>query len=254
MDPQASRAEQVLALLHWVHGNGDTAKNEQFFAFRRLGATAVQILDRGGDCADKSRLLTSLLHEIGISASAALCFDAHSGLPAHTLVEARTGPATYMLVDPSFDLYFPTPDDTGYYDLLDLRHDPGIVARRVAALRSQRPLGPNTLPYYLRASASYGTASTFHWNKNAALRWLHDRLRSILGENVDRLPRPILMETPKLTLAAVGFVTGTLAAMALVGMIRSRRRGIVSSRSHVRAPAHGFTRDTPAGNRAGCIR
>lgn len=238
-DAQASRAEQVLALLHWVHRNGDTAKNEEFFAFRRLGATAVQVLDRGGDCADKSRLLTSLLREAGIPASVALCFDARSGFPAHTLVEARTGPDTYMLVDPAFDLYFPKPDNAGYYDLLDLRRDPGIVTRRVAALRSQRPPGPSALPYYLRASASYGTASTINWNKNAALRWLHDRLRSILGENVDRLPRPVLMEEPKLALATLGFVIGALVAL---GLAWRRRRSMVSSRSQRAAAASDVAR------------
>lgn len=223
VDQQIAPSQQVLALLHWVHQNGGTARNQDYFVLPRLRATAVQVLQGGGDCADKSRLLASLLREVGIPSSMAMCFDAGSGMPVHTLVEARTGPGSYMLVDPAYDLYFPKPDGRSYYDLLDLRRDPVILTRRVAALRSEMPPGNNSLPFYLRASAPYETASTVNWNRNTLLSWCHDWLQSWLGDAVYRIPRPVILEAPKLFLATACLLMGASIGIGL-GLLSWRRR------------------------------
>jgi len=207
----APPAQRVLALLHWVHALEGTRRNERYFGWRRLRATPVQVLSDGGDCADKSRLLAAALRESGIPATMALCLDRPGGTPAHTLVEATIGPGEYMVVDPAFDLYLPREDGSGTYDLLDLRREPELVDRRVAAVRAALPPQKRPASFYLRSAAAYDTAMTLNWNKNRVMRWLHDALKSSYGEQMYRVPRPRFLEEPKLAVAASGLLFACLA-------------------------------------------
>lgn len=194
-------AQRVVRLVDWLHDRVGSERNTAFFGWRGLGATAAQVLRQGGDCADKSRLLCALLREVDISATPALCFDADSGEPTHTVVEARLGPDRYMVADPAFGLYFPTPDLGGFHDLLDIRRDAGIVDRRVEELYALLPGAGEHDRYYLRSSASYGRASTFNWDRNWLTRAALPVFRGLLGDYIYRVPRPGVLEEPKLWVA-----------------------------------------------------
>ena len=220
-----SPAQRVLALLHWVHENGGTGQNESFFVLPELRATPLQVLETGGDCADKSRLLCALLREVEIPATAAMCFDAPSGMPTHTIVEAQPEEGVYMVVDPAYDLYFPRDDPPGYYDLLGLRRDPDLVSRRVAELFSAGPPGNEAELYYLRPSTTYAYVSTINWNKNGLLRLVQRPLRRWYGDEVYRLPRPVLLEEPKLFVAAATLLPGLVSLLILGGAAYAKRHG-----------------------------
>ncbi len=204
-----SDSDRVLLLLDWVWRRGGTARNEDYFLFPAQRATPRQVMAKGGDCADKSRLLCALLREIGLSASPALCFDARSGTPAHTIMEARLNDGSLMAVDPAFNLYFPREAGEGFYGLLDLRRDRGIVDRRVASLLRQGHRGNDV--YYLRSSADYGTARTMNWERNVVTRAVFPFLKLIWGNEAYRLPRPVLLEEPQWNLALLA-LAGALAA------------------------------------------
>ncbi len=233
--------QKVLTLLHWVNEHGATARNDAYFVFRRMRATPIQVLNAGGDCADKSRLLTALLHEVGIAATMAMSYHAQSGRPAHTFVEARIGEQAYMAVDPAYDLYFPKPDsishrlETGatlaYYDLLDLRRDAGILSRRVDQLRAASSYAPEVQDYYLRPSVEYVSASSINWNKNTLTRLVHFGLHSVCGDAVYRFPRPLVLEEPRLFVALVCLIPGGISLFALgcVGWAdrRNARRAVL---------------------------
>ena len=234
-----SPAQRVLGLLHWVHENGGTGENESFFVWPRLRAMPLQILEAGGDCADKSRLLSALLREVEIPATAAMCFDAPSGMPTHTIVEAQPEEGVYMVVDPAYDLYFPRDDAPGYYDLLDLRRDPDLVARRVAELRTQPVPHSEAGLYYLRPSTTYAYVSTINWNKNACLRFVQRQLQRWYGDEVYRLPRPVLLEEPKLFVAAASLLPAVFSLLILGGAAYATRHRRLHSKLSRRQLAAG---------------
>ncbi len=234
-----SPAEGVLGLLHWVHQNAGTRRNESFFMLRRLRATPLQVLETGGDCADKSRLLCDLLREVGIPATAAMCFDAPSGIPTHTIVEAQPAEGVYMVVDPAYDLYFPRADSPGYHDLLDLRRNPDLVSRRVAGRCAAPPPASAAEFYYLRPSTTYAYVSTINWNKNGLLRLAQRQLRRWYGDEVYRLPRPILLEEPKLFVAAASLLPGVVSLLILGRAAYAKRHGRLHSERSRRRIAPG---------------
>ena len=210
-DPQ----ERVLALLDWVHSETGTAKNASFFLLPHLGATPWQVLESGGDCADKSRLLSSMLRQLDIPATMAMCINPQTSKPSHTVVEARIGPNEYMVVDPAFDLAFPRPGRTGYYGLLELRKDPAILHRRLEELAAALPR-THPLHSYNRTAAVYDRAMTINWGKNSLTGLVHDVLMTRLGDGIYRLPRPLLLEEPKLFVGTSALMCGALLVLAAV--------------------------------------
>ena len=217
-------SQRVLALLDWVYHNRGFHENNRYFLLPQLRATPMQIVDGGGDCADKSRLLSALLREVGIASTMLMCFDPRTGAPTHTVVEARIEDGAFMVVDPVYRLWFPRPDGRGYYDLLDLRRDPDILNRRLDDLLAfAAPRNP--LHSYNRRSAVYDLATAINWNKNVVTRFLHDRIRDVKGDAVCRIPRPILLEEPKLFVALAMIVLGTVCcAFALAIRTPGHRR------------------------------
>lgn len=219
----SSAEDKVLALLHRVHRISETRKNSGFFILPRQRATPIQVLRGGGDCADKSRLLSSLLREVGIPATMVMCFDPQTHMPSHTFVEAQLGSGVHMVVDPAYDLYFPK-HGSGYYGLLDLRRDPSILPRRLDALCSVLP-STEPVHQYNRKQAAYDEAGSINWDRNAMTRFARLLLSPRLGENLYCLPRPIPLEEPKLFVAVNCFVLG-MVVLLIPGMTArfTRRR------------------------------
>jgi len=73
--------EKVLALANWVQQNKGTRENDDYFILRSLRATPLQVLQGGGDCADKSRLLWAMLREVGLHSTMVMCFHRQTGVP-----------------------------------------------------------------------------------------------------------------------------------------------------------------------------
>ena len=221
-----SPSERVLALLHFVSGIAGTRQNQDYFLWPGLRATPAQVLEAGGDCADRSRLLSALLREVGISATPAMCFDKKSGVPSHTLVEAEPAEGVYMIVDPVYDLYFPKPDGPGYYSLLDLRRDSDIVTRRVDELCARSPPAREADRYYMRAFSGYHGVATINWKGSSLARLVHDGLKARMGEEIYRIPRPAVLEEPKLSVGTACLLPGVVLLPVFGGaaLVRGRRR------------------------------
>ena len=216
-------SDKVLALTHWVHGQGDSHCNRRFFVVPALRATPLQVLEAGGDCADKSRLTWALLRALEIPSTVAMCFDRAGGVPAHTLVEARVEAGGWMVVDPAFDLFFPRPDGRGYSGLRDLRADPDIVPRRVEELWIQLGYTQPADRYYLRARAAYDQTATINWCGTRLGRLLRPAATWWFGEDLPFVPRPAVLEEPKLAVA-IALLAVSLSALGLaVTLGRSRR-------------------------------
>ena len=199
--------ETVIHLMDWVHHNLGTRRNGGHFLFSSLGPTPVQVMRGGGDCADKSRLLCALLREVGVSATPAMSFDPKTGAAVHTIVEAEPVKGQRMIVDPSYNLFFPQADGSGYHDLLDLRRDPAIVQRRVNGLSRNSPIPREADKYYLASFSGYHDVSTINWGKGPAYAAVRDILYGWMGEEVYIVHRPFLMERPKL-IVSLGFLFG----------------------------------------------
>ena len=218
-----SPADRVIALLHWVYGNQSTKENPRYFLFPRLRATPCQVLETGGDCADKSRLLSAMLREVGIPASMAMCFDPRTGHSTHTIVVAVIAPGTDMVVDPVYDIFFPRPEQRGYYGLLDLRRDATILPHRLDTLCAERPRS-HPIHYYNRVSAAYSHASCLNWERNGLTRILGDFLVRNDGDALYTIARPVVLEEPKLFASLAAAFLGIGAGLTYAGMARSALR------------------------------
>jgi transglutaminase-like putative cysteine protease len=77
----ASDSEKVISLARWVQSIEGTRENDGFFLIRKWRATPMQVVQKGGDCADKSRLLWAMLREIGIRSTMVMCFHRETRQP-----------------------------------------------------------------------------------------------------------------------------------------------------------------------------
>jgi len=232
--------DRVIALLHWVYGNQSTKENRRFFVVPHMRATPCQVLETGGDCADKSRLLSAMLREVGISASMAMCFDPRSGDPTHTVVVASVAADATMVVDPAYDLYFPKPHPGQHYGLLDLRGDGSILLERLGQLRAELPRS-HPIHSYNAECAAYSRASCINWERNGLTRIVRNWLDRDGTGAVHVIPRPLLMEEPKLLVGAFSLCAAAFAVAAFTTVGRLPRRRARMSRECVSRSAAGIS-------------
>jgi hypothetical protein len=197
-DSSLSKSEQVMRLVISLKNDPDVDNDSYFLlpVFRPLRPTARQVIEDGGDCADRSRLLIALLRLRGIHGSKWALYNAR-GESVHAVVEAEVESGR-MVADPLFGLWFPK-SQAGFYDIHELKQDPKILATRVADLRAQgiQP-GVDRLELYPLNEYVYTNARTINWNKNALLRAAYSVLHAILGERAGELGRPGFAEEPPL--------------------------------------------------------
>ncbi len=227
-------AEKVIALLDWVHGNQSTAENRRYFVLPRLRATSCQVLESGGDCADKSRLLSAMLRAIGIPAGMAMCFDPRTGNPTHTVVVATLAHGKTMVVDPAYNLFFPALSVGEYYGLLDLRADPTILGNRLDDLSAQLPRR-HPVHSYNREAAGYSRASCINWDANVLTRLVKKCFLAENSEAIHAIPRPLILEEPKLMIGAGALLTGLFAVTARGSITWFMRLRSFSPSSHTGA-------------------
>lgn len=205
--PTPGRPELVLKQLnHWVFNNQIFAKNPHYFLSPRLGPTPVQVLDSGGDCADKSKLLAAMLHAVGIPSTLVMLYSRDYGQATHTVVETRL-PGFRAVADPIWDVVFAD----GHGGLLGVeqlkaRHDQFEAC--IHALVKER--GPQSkVAYYPIEEESYRWPRTINWDRMPATRVIG----SVLGW-FD--PQPELVTRPRILSEPVLFVSLLLLGAGLL--------------------------------------
>jgi hypothetical protein len=222
LDAAAPPSEKVVALVAYMEKHVDrrpTTDASFLPGLSVLRPTARQVVEKGGDCADRSRLLIELLEREGVDASKVALYD-RDGVPRHAVVEVDTehGP---MAVDALYGMYFPKPSG-GYYSVWDINRDESILAGRVRELADLQP----AVREYPLEMYTYVSPRTINWDKSAMMRLAYRGLRATFGPSVDRWSRPGIVEDPvllSLTGAAFGqslLIAGTL----MVPRVKSRRR------------------------------
>lgn len=216
--------DKALRLLHFVYGHHGFAKNRGYFLLPQLGPTPLDVFDRGGDCADKSRLLSAMLREVGLPSTLAMCFD-HEGRPTHTVVDAVLPDGQHMLLDPIWDLHFPREAPHQYYSLLDLRRHPELLFERLAVVTASAAADAK-IHRYNRAHDIYDHATTLNWEKSWLTRGIRDVYFGDAGDAVHAVARPLWLEEPKVFVAyaAGAGAAGLLGLWALIEWRVRRRR------------------------------
>ncbi len=169
---------RIHAVNNWVYHNKGFASNDRYFILPALGPTPIQVMERGGDCSDKSRLVAAMLDSIGIHAGLVMispCLDCGF---IHTVVEAQYENRR-MVVDPIWNIDYPT-GDGGFLGVMDL------------------------------AGTDYAVA--MNWKKNIVTQTAVFILR-LNGYQPEFFFRPRLLEDPKLLLAIMLTIITIIAAI-----------------------------------------
>ena len=170
-----------------------------------LGPTPLDIIENGGWCSDRSRLLAALLNKSGIPAHAVMLRPCQTCPSNHTVVEAFTG-NFWMAVDPTYGLVHSKMDGT-YASIEDLQENSELV--------------DNMLRGYQGDSARIASYDPQRYSYRYPLRMNFDRdpLTRLLGkglalfeERLEMIRRPQLLERPRL-LVLVGLVPTTVLAL-----------------------------------------
>jgi hypothetical protein len=165
--------------------------------FSLLRPTARQVIESGGYCAEKSRLLIVGLHLNNIHASKVALYDDNK-IPQHAVVEVDIENNARMVVDPSYGLYFPKPDG-GYYSLNDLKENEKILKTRIDKLiKLNIDSNRQELLNYPYQMYTYQQPRSINWDKSFAMNLLYRLLRFSIGESVNKIKRPYFAERPAL--------------------------------------------------------
>ena len=204
------------ALNHWVYENKGFKKNPNYFLFKPLGPTPIQVLNEGGDCTDKSLLLITMLDSIGIDSTLVMLYSADGETATHTVVEVRDGQFK-AVADPVFDMVFPKLIG-GHYSVGELRENPAILLNRLDHLVDERGRN-NKVAKYRRANETYQFATTINWDKLKVLQVMSELLGKF-GIDARDIRRPHFLDDPKLFTATVLFAFSVVfltLALALRG-------------------------------------
>lgn len=225
----------------WVFQNQGFRKNRGYFLFKSLGPTPKQVLDGGGDCADKSRLLSTILRLFGVESTLVTLYACAECGPTHVVVEARYDRG-WMVADPVFDMVFPS-DELSYYGVSDLKSDPSLLINRLDHLTQVRGYR-HPVRVYRRSTETYGWARYINWTK---LPWSKN-FASVLARfdlDLHQFRRPYFLEDPKLLLSVMSGLAGIGAAMLWViirfwasRLTENQPAGPLTGRRAIGSPKH----------------
>lgn len=203
-----SDSAKISAINHWVYRNQGFGKNERFFLVAALGPTPNQVLELGGDCGDKSRLVSAMLWQLRINSGLAQIFPCQDCGPIHAVVEAEYE-AGRMVVDPIWDVDYPTGDGKflGIQELAGTRQG----REHVADLQWRSGAG-DKIQLMPESDATFDFAVAVNWQKNAFSRAVAFALRWLVYDPTHLL-RPHFLEDPRLALALFLFI---VAGMLLI--------------------------------------
>ena len=181
-----------------------------------------QVMEQGGDCGDRSRLVIRLLRLHGIEASKWALYTKKMK-SVHAVVELQTENGK-MVVDPLYGLWFPR-SSGGYYSIRELRQSPEILRDRIQSLVEQgkRP-GTSDLRKYPLDDYSYAYAKTINWEKWAVTWPLYKILRVIMGTSLDDLQRPTFVEAPQLMVVMMAALLQGSVLAAYAVAVKTRKR------------------------------
>jgi|TARA_R100000501_G_scaffold13654_3_gene24905 disulfide bond formation protein DsbB len=209
----------VEQLNHWVYNKEGFEQCQARYVWSPLGATPLQIYQQGGDCSDKSRLLSAMLDSVGMDSTLVMLSPCRTCASTHTIVNAEVK-GDVVAADPVYDIVWPDPAG-GYRGVAEIRDDPAILAERLAELKRLRPL-PDKIHFHSPDEMKYGFPKTVNWDRDAVFAGIG----GIVGQFTDEpylVQRPRIFEDPKLFLMWVGLVPAGVAAILLV-LLRRRLR------------------------------
>jgi hypothetical protein len=186
---------RIRAINDWVYHHHGFGKNDHYFIVPALGPTPTQVLESGGDCADKSRLVVAMLSELNIEAGLVMISSCPQCGFIHTVVEARYERGR-MVVDPTWNVDYPATAG-GFLGVRDLAGT-NLGRERVAQLQSLRG-ATDRIAVMPEMDATFDNAVALNWTKNAVTRSMAATL-TFLGYAPEQMLRPRFLEDPKLAL------------------------------------------------------
>ena len=187
---------RIRAINDWVYQNKGFAKNNHYFIVPALGPTPVQVLEFGGDCSDKSRLVAAMLNQLNVDAGLVMLSPCPNCGFIHTVVEAQYERGR-MVVDPIWHVDYPTADGR----FLGVRDLAGTSRGRDRVAELQRERGPSDKIAGMPATeATFDYAVAMNWDKNMATRTVAAALH-LVGYTPEQTFRPRFIEDPKLALS-----------------------------------------------------
>jgi hypothetical protein len=194
---------RIHAVNDWVYHNQGFGKNDHYFIVPTLGPTPIQVLETGGDCADKSRLVAAMLNELNTEAGLVMISPCLYCPFIHTVVEARQESGR-MVVDPIWNVDYPAPDGR-YLGVRDLAGT-NLGRERIAQLQRQRG-ATDKIAAMPATEATFDYAVAINWDKNAVTATAAAMLR-LLGHSPETMFRPRYLEDPKLALSLLSVCIG----------------------------------------------
>ena len=196
---------RIRAVNNWVYHNKGFAPNNRYFIVPALGPTPIQVMEQGGDCSDKSRLVAAMLTSLGIGAGLVMispCFHCDF---IHTVVEAQYENGR-MVVDPTWDVDYPAGDGLflGVADLAGTSHG----RDRVVELQDQRAAS-DKIAHIPPDDAIFDYAVSMNWDRDIVTRRVAAALQ-LTGHPPEALFRPRVLEDPKLFLAVGLMIIATV--------------------------------------------
>ena len=205
-------SSRIRAVNDWVHHNQGSAKNNRYFIVPAFGPTSIQVMEQGGDCSDKSRLVAALLNSLGIDAGLVMISPCPHCEFIHTVVEAEYENGR-MVVDPTWDVDYPT----GEGRFLGVRELAGTDRgrERVIELQRQRPIN-DTIARMPTNEATFDYAVAMNWDRDIVTRTVRAILK-LSGYSTEAIFRPRILEEPKLLLICL--LIGITTACVLAGFL-----------------------------------
>jgi hypothetical protein len=189
-------SERIRAINDWVYQNKGFGKNDHYFIVPALGSTPIQVLEFGGDCSDKSRLVAAMLNELNVDAGLVMLSPCPNCGFIHTVVEAQYEGGR-MVVDPIWHVDYPTRDGR----FLGVRDLAGTSRGRERVSELQRERGASDKIAAMPATeATFDYAVAMNWDKNIATRTVAATLH-LLGYTPEQMFRPRFLEDPKLAMS-----------------------------------------------------
>jgi hypothetical protein len=184
---------RIRAVNNWVYHNKGFAPNDRYFILPALGPTPIQVMEQGGDCSNKSRLVAAMLNSLGIRAGLVMISPCLYCGFIHTVVEAQYENGR-MVVDPIWNIDYPTGDGR-FLGVMDLAGT-SRGRERIVELQRQRQ-ATDKIAHIPEMDAMFDYAVGMNWNRNTVTRAVASILRSN-GHELDSIFRPRLLEDPKL--------------------------------------------------------
>ncbi|HEY4548226.1 MAG TPA: transglutaminase domain-containing protein [Pedomonas sp.] len=220
--------DQLAQLTAWVYANKGFEKNPNYFLWKRLDATPMQVLQHGGDCEDKSKLLSTLVQELGVPSTMAMLYHCEGDCqPVHTVTLAKTENG-WTPLDAVYNITFRNRDGSTV-PVEQMIRQPHLLNARLDQLAALR--GPtDKITRYKRRLETYTHLTTVNWDKNALTRSVASVIRWFGGD--PRLtPRPLFLDDPKQFFSIVGFILTVVLLLLAFTLDRIRRRLIARSQA-----------------------